>query len=96
MSGLKVQFFRIVNHDTSNDVYIGFTSNITTGTATIEDVTFLAEKLQKDSSGVWPVGRNPDQTRSNTGGQQIPLFCIAADAAGTDGVVISISAWGYK
>ncbi len=81
-SGENRAAIRSQNHDASNDVYIGFSTQMSTDT---NNPAHLGEVLQEGGgNAVYQVGKS------------VEIYCQAADAAGAAGVVITGSQYGYK
>ena len=86
LSGFNLGAYRLINQDSADEVYIGFSSSVSSDTAS----GFLGEKLAAGASGVWELGWNPDLSAA------VKLWCKAADAAGAAGARISLAVFGYK
>lgn len=82
--------YRIQNHDSADSVYIG-TVRVSSGTnGTDTHVATLGERLAAGASGVWHVFRDRKDSNNNT-----PIYCLAADAAGAAGAVVTVTWFGY-
>lgn len=87
MPGFNIAGYRVVNHDSADEVYFGYSSR------TSSDVFHadLGVKVASGGSAVFMNGRNPDAANA-----LVKLFCKAADAAGAAGARISLEVFGYK
>lgn len=86
MAGFNVGAYRLINQDSADEVYIGFSNAVSSDTAS----GFLGEKLASGASGVWELGWNPDTSAA------VKLWCRAADAAGVAGARLSRAIFGYR
>ena len=88
LGGYNIAGYRIQNQDTADAVWLGGPS---VATSTVSgDYTNLGEKLVAGADGPFPYGY--DQDRKTV----VELFCKAADAAGTAGVILSRAIFYYK
>jgi len=85
--GFDINAYRLQNQDSSDAVWIGYSSAVSTDTAS----AYLGEKLNAGDNGVWELGKNPDLAQA-----VVKIFCKAADAAGAAGVRLSRAIFGSK
>lgn len=76
---------RLKNTDATYKVWIGFTSAVSSAT-----LANLGERLDPGQDSTYSAGYDPD-TKAN-----VKIWCIAADAAGAAGVILSRSLFGFK
>lgn len=81
--------YRIQNQDGADAVWIGGVS-VSSDTSAGGALTNLGEQLTAGSSGPYGIAKD---YRSAAG--LIPLYCLAADAAGAAGAVLSVVWFGY-
>ena len=85
LSGFNQAGLRITNIDSTAEVYIGFTAEVSTDTSNSLSLANLGERLGKDGSGApYSIGK------------KISVFCKGADACGADGCILTIVKFGYK
>lgn len=71
---------RVMNHDAADAIYLGYSASVSSDTAS----DFLGVRISADGgNAVFQLSRH------------IPLYCIAADAAGAAGVRVSLEEFGY-
>lgn len=81
---------RITNQDSTYPAWFGPRANVSTKTLITDALVNRGEKLTAGGSGVWELGYDDViQVRPT-------MFCIGPDAAGTAGVPISVSIFGYR
>ncbi len=89
-SGMRIAGYRVQNQDSADAVWLGdvdVSTHTTNGNATA--VTNLGEKLSAGADGPYPFWRDRD------GRSKVALYCLAADAAGADGVALSVFHFYY-
>lgn len=85
----KVAGYRVQNQDSADSVWIGGVSVSSTST-TSTDLAVLGERLVAGADGTYMLGVD-----YQGGGIEVPLYCRAADAAGTAAALLSIFWFGY-
>lgn len=86
MSGFNIAAYRVVNTDSADEVYFGYSNRVSSDALHAD----LGEKVAAGGSAVFEIGRNPDTSAA------VKLWCKAADAAGAAGARISLAVFGYK
>lgn len=87
--GFRISTYRLQNQDDTEAVWIGHDANLSSTTVSANTLARLGEKLTPNSNGTWNIG-------VSTASVRLSLFCIAEDAAGAAGVILSKSVWSYK
>lgn len=88
LGGYNIAGYRIQNQDTADAVWLGG-PNVSTSTVA-GDYTNLGEKLAAGADGPYPFSYDPERKAPTE------LFCKAADAAGTAGVILSRITFYYR
>ena len=76
---------RLKNTDSTYKVWIGFLSTVSSST-----LANLGERLDAGQDATYSAGYDPDTKAP------VKIWCIAADAAGASGVILSRSLFGFK
>ena len=91
MSGYNLGGFRIQNQDSADSMWLGGQS-VSTTTVSAAQKQYLGEKVAAGGNAVYAVSR--DSYATSPGNVQI--YCRAEDAAGVDGIIVSVALFGYK
>ena len=81
--------YRVQNQDSADTVWIGGVS-VSSDTSTGGALTNLGEQLTNGSSGPYGVAKD-----YRSAAALVPVYCLAADAAGSAGAVLSVVWFGY-
>ena len=87
---MRVAGYRVQNQDSADAVWIGGAS-VSTSTLAGAEIDLLGEKLIAGANA--PYSLHKDPIRPNT--PNVPIYCLAADAAGAGGVIVSVAWFGF-
>ena len=79
-TGFSRAWVRVGNSNATNSVFLGFNSQVSSDTLN----TRLGEELTPKGSATYSMGI------------AVSLFCLAADAAGANGIRVSFAQFGYR
>jgi hypothetical protein len=92
--GYNIGTYRFINQDGADAVWLGPLTNVST-TATNGNASNgynnLGEKIVAGGSGTWDLGRDGGSSAA-----KVKIWCMAEDAAGGPGAVLSRAIFGYK